>query len=999
MPAARKDLRNPVVAALAAVALMIGATLWAPAAAAGAATAEPYRPAYHFSPAKNWMNDPNGLVFSKGVYHLFFQYNPVGDQWGNMSWGHATSTDLLHWTEQPVAIPYDADEGVFSGSVVVDQTNSSGLGTATNPPIVAIYTSAYTAASGRDGIQAQSLAFSLDDGRTWTKYSGNPVLDLGSREFRDPKVFRYGSEWRMVVALPTEHRVAIYRSSNLTQWQRLSTFGPLGATSGIWECPDLFPLPVDGDSTRTTWVMLVSLNPGSIAGGSGTQYFVGDFDGTTFRADDTGAYTPPSGRVLQDFEQGYAGWQASGTAFGSAPAAGTLPGQQVVSGQLGAGLANSFLGGDGSTGTLTSPAFTVDQRYLNFLVGGGRHPWVPGTSTRGVDPVGTVLAGFESTGWGDWTATGGLAGRGPTAGAAPGQAPVTEFRGARLVNTFLEGDATTGTLASAPFTITRSRLGLLVGGGNHPWGQANPTAVVLKVDGQVVRSATGRDSETLAWQTWDVADLVGRQASIEVVDDNTGGWGHLLLDEVTASDDRVRSYADFEGHTWDLPAGWSADGDFAAHPHTSEPALPNQEGQRVIDTCIVPDRCDAATGRFLSPTFRVEDAWVNFLLAGGNHPWGSASPTAVNLVVDGQVVRTATGPASGAMDWVAWDVRDLAGKDAHLEIVDDNAGGDWSHLMVDHVVFSSRPADKVAQATAVNLVVDGQVVRSATGQDSESLDWTSWDLADLQGRTARIEVVDAGRGGWGHVLADQFTLAGSPALSSVQRAHWVDHGRDNYAGVTFNDAPAGKRILVGWMSNWDYAGAVPTSPWRGQMTLPRELSLVTAPDGIRLAQQPVPALWKAAARTTQSSARSLTGGSQVAAPDVAVIDVNVDPGAATEAGVVIGDSAGANPLRVVVRRDGLDGQTGPVRLVVDRRQAGLVGFHERFPSVESAPLSTPVQRLRIVIDRNSVEVFADGGRVSVTDLVLQLGGGRTVTLVATGGTAAQLKATITPLVG
>jgi sucrose-6-phosphate hydrolase SacC (GH32 family) len=958
------------------------------------------RPILHYTAKNTWLNDPNGLVWHQGVYHLFYQNNPFDNVWGNMSWGHATSTDLLHWTEHPVAIACDEEEDVYSGSIVVDHGRTSGFGTAEDPALVAIYTSAFKEGSVHQGTQAQSLAFSTDAGMTWTKYAGNPVLGRGSAHFRDPKVFRYegpaGSCWIMVAVEAQHQQVVLYRSADLKDWDYLSTFGPANASGGEWECPDLFPLPVDGDSTRTKWVMLVSLNPGSIAGGSGTQYFVGDFDGTTFTADDTGAYTAPPGRVLQDFEQGYAGWQATGTAFGTAPAGGTLPGQLEVSGQLGSGLVNSFLGGDGSTGTLTSPAFTVDQRYLNFLVGGGRHPWVPGPSTPGGDPVGTVLAGFESTGGGDWVATGGLAGRGPTAGAAPGQAPVTEFRGARLANTFLDGDATTGTVASPPFTISRSRLNVLVGGGNHPWGQVNPTAVVLKVDGQVVRSATGRDSETLAWQTWDVADLVGRQASIEVVDDNTGGWGHLLLDEVTASDDSVRSYADFEGHTWDLPAGWSADGDFAAHPHTSEPGLPNQEGLRVIDTCIVPDRCDAATGRFLSPTFRIEDGWVNFLLAGGNHPWGSSAPTAVNLVVGGQVVRTATGPASGAMDWVAWDVRDLAGTDAHLEIVDDNAGGDWGHLMVDHVVFSSRPADKVAQATAVNLVVDGQVVRSATGQDSESLDWTSWDLADLRGRTARLEVVDAGRGGWGHVLADQFTLAGAPALSAVQRAHWVDFGRDNYAGVTFNDAPAGKRILVGWMSNWDYAGAVPTSPWRGQMTLPRELSLVTSPDGIRLAQQPVPALWKAAAKSTQSTARSLVGGSAVASPDVAVIDVNVDPGTATEAGVVIGDAAGDNPLRVVVRRDGLNGVT---RLVVDRRQAGVVGFHERFPSVESAPLSTPAQRLRIVIDRSSVEVFADGGRVSVTDLVLQPGGGRTVSLVTTGGAAAQLKATVTPLVG
>ena len=346
LPRRRHGLMVLVVAVLAALSV-------APAAA----DTPDHRPAYHFSPAKNWMNDPNGLVFHKGVYHLFFQYNPLGDVWGNMSWGHATSKDLVHWQEQSVAIPFDANEGVFSGSVVVDTTNSSGFGTRKNPPLVAMYTSAYTPASGRDGIQAQSLAYSTDDGRTWTKYSGNPVIDLNSREFRDPKVFWYApaKEWRMVAVIATEHKVLIWRSANLKAWTRLSEFGPRNATGGVWECPDLFPLAVDGDRRHVKWVMLVSLNPGGIAGGSGTQYFVGDFDGTTFTADGPATYDPPTGTLLQGFESGYAGWTATGTAFGSEPASGALPGQQAVTGYVGERLVNSFIDFDGAQGELTSP--------------------------------------------------------------------------------------------------------------------------------------------------------------------------------------------------------------------------------------------------------------------------------------------------------------------------------------------------------------------------------------------------------------------------------------------------------------------------------------------------------------------------------------------------------------------------------------------------------------------------------------------------------------------
>jgi levanase len=602
------------------------------------------------------------------------------------------------------------------------------------------------------------------------------------------------------------------------------------------------------------------------------------------------------------------------------------------------------------------------------------------------------VADFEHEGWGQWTASGGLAGRGTATGALAGQAAVTEFRGSRFVNTFLDGDATTGRLTSPQFTIDAPKLNLLVGGGNHPWGEAAPTAVVLTVDGEVVRSATGTNSETLSWRTWDVADLAGRTARLEVVDENAGSWGHVLVDQVVASHETVRTFADFEGHTPELPTGWQATGELAAYGPSS-PDLPGQQGLRVIDTCVVPGRCDTATGSFVSPTFRVEDGWVNFLLAGGRHPWGQADPTAVNLVVDGQVVRTATGPHAGDMDWVAWDVRDLVGREARLEVVDQSSSGDWGHLMVDNVVFSSRAADPRSSATAVNLLIDGEVVRTATGQDSEHLDWASWDLKDLQGKVARIQVVDEHTGGWGHVLADQFTLADAPARSELERASWLDFGRDNYAGVTFNNAPAGKRILIGWMSNWQYAQAVPTSPWRGQMTLPRELSLVSTPSGLRLSQREPGALatrFSPSERTRLSLTSRDGDGAPLAFDETALVEVQVDPGGAAEAGIVIRTGDGSELTRVTVQSD-------PARLVVDRTKSGQVGFHPLFPSVESAPLDSPATKLRIFVDRSSVEVFAQDGERVITDLVFPAPGRRTVELVSSGGTPTQLRATVTPI--
>jgi sucrose-6-phosphate hydrolase SacC (GH32 family) len=230
------------------------------------------------------MNDPNGLIFYKGNYHLFFQHNPEGDQWGNMSWGHATSTDLINWQHHPVAIPYSATHGIFSGSAVVDYFNTSGFGSLANPAIVAIYTD-----HNHDGThQAQSLAYSVDEGLTWTKYENNPVLDLSMKDFRDPKVSwnTTNEAWIMSVVKPQEFTVCFYQSHDLKDWMVLSEFSNINGTDGVWECPDLFPLPVDGDSTKIKWVLFISVNPGGLTGGSGTHYFIGDWDGTKFTADD-----------------------------------------------------------------------------------------------------------------------------------------------------------------------------------------------------------------------------------------------------------------------------------------------------------------------------------------------------------------------------------------------------------------------------------------------------------------------------------------------------------------------------------------------------------------------------------------------------------------------------------------------------------------------------------------------------------------------------------------
>ena len=243
-----------------------------------------WRPQLHFSAKSHWLNDPNGMVYNKGVYHLFFQHHPYSPVWGPMHWGHATSRDLVHWDEQPIKLYPDSLGYIFSGSTVVDKDNTSGLGTSENPPLVAIFTHHDPKTEKTSNtFQVQSLAFSLDNGKTWTKYAGNPVLkNPGIVDFRDPKVMWHEEHKRWIMTLATKDCVTFFSSPNLKDWTPETDFGKnAGAHGGVWECPDLFPLEYDG---KTYWILLVSINPGGPNGGSATQYFVGDFDGKQFTA-------------------------------------------------------------------------------------------------------------------------------------------------------------------------------------------------------------------------------------------------------------------------------------------------------------------------------------------------------------------------------------------------------------------------------------------------------------------------------------------------------------------------------------------------------------------------------------------------------------------------------------------------------------------------------------------------------------------------------------------
>lgn len=245
---------------------------------------EQHRPQFHFSPKSGWMNDPNGLVYHEGEYHLFYQYYPGATVWGPMHWAHAVSKDLMHWESLPIALYPDSLGYIFSGSAVIDEYNTAGFQKGNQKAMVAIYTyhNMEYEKAGRKDRESQGIAYSLDKGRTWVKYAGNPVVkNKGDQDFRDPKVFWYAPTKTWCMTLAVGNHAEIFNSPNLKDWTYVSSFGKThGAHGGVWECPDLSRfLASDG---KEKWVLMQNLNPGAFNGGSGVQYFVGDFDGKIF---------------------------------------------------------------------------------------------------------------------------------------------------------------------------------------------------------------------------------------------------------------------------------------------------------------------------------------------------------------------------------------------------------------------------------------------------------------------------------------------------------------------------------------------------------------------------------------------------------------------------------------------------------------------------------------------------------------------------------------------
>ena len=381
-------------------------------------------------------------------------------------------------------------------------------------------------------------------------------------------------------------------------------------------------------------------------------------------------------------------------------------------------------------------------------------------------------------------------------------------------------------------------------------------------------------------------------------------------------------------------------------------------------------------------------------MGGGNNPRpeggadGGSGATVVELVVDGKVVRTATGRNLEELNWQSWDVSDLKGKSAQI-VVTDTATGGWGHILLDEVRASDTKASPFADNTSVNLVVDGKVVASATGNNSGTLDWTSMDVSAYKGRKARLVIEDHNGNAedWGHLMVDQIVQSDTKAFSGADVVPRLDYGKDYYAAVTWNNAPDGKRYQVGWMSNWAYVRDLPTTTWRTAMSTVREMGLTRVDGKLRLTAQPVTAL--ESLRTGQELTRKDT---DIPAGDTSLgqaaqgtsLDISVDlsPGTSSFAGLKVLDNGEQYTLI------GYDAKAK--QLVVDRTHSGVTDFSPKFPDRATAPLSPDSKgqvHLRIVVDAHSVEVFAADGTPVITETVYPKQGATNVSLHAEGGTA------------
>jgi sucrose-6-phosphate hydrolase SacC (GH32 family) len=781
------------------------------------------RAQYHLTPPTHWLSDPQRPIYANGKYNLYYLYSNPNNSPGG--WRHATTTDNVVFADQGIAIPLGGTNfPVWTGSGVVDTNNTAGFGAgsivvlATQPTNGNAYQQEQYLWYSTDG----GTTFTAYGAPVITN-PGN------SNWFRDPKIVWDSANNNWVAVIGRQQELSFYTSPDLKSWTHQSDMTYTTPNIGGFECPDIYQIKADDGTTHWVlgastqgdysgqpdtyaywtgtwngsyfatdtanpqwldwgWDWYAAVSWPNAANPDTSRYAMGwmnnwHYAGRTIPTDVSDNYNGQMSVVREihlakQADNSYSLLSQPVAALDNIVTRTIQPANTTVSGtadlsyhgsayQLDADVSWSQLNNVGISVGMSAdktrhtnigiyqgnvyvdrsgsdqPAYTfgsyqqsqapfgaatsvhlkvlVDRSSVEVYVDNGKtvlsnqvffQPGDQGISlyTDGGSAIfanmtikefenvttasvpATPYADFEGTTYGSWTTTGTAFGSGPVSGTLPNQQPVTGYIGNKLVNSYNSGDSTTGSLTSPSFTVNKTFINFLAGGGNHP-----------------------------------------RPSSL---------------------------FADFEGTGWG--SGWTATGSFNGQGPSAE-SLPNQVGSKVLDTFV--NGGDGATGTISSSQFTITRDYVDFLIAGGNHPWGAAGATAVNLVVDGVVQRTATGTNSGTMTPVGWDVHSLIGHTAQIQVV-DNATGAWGHLMADQILFTNAPGATVGEPdvqTTVNLLVGGNVVRTTTGQDSEHLAWSSWDVTDLIGQSAQIQIIDGNTSSWGHINADQFSFDDRPA--------------------------------------------------------------------------------------------------------------------------------------------------------------------------------------------------------------------------------------------
>lgn len=626
-----------------------------------------YRSQLHFSPDRKWMNDPNGLVYYGGEYHLFYQHNPTSTTWGPMYWAHAVSTDLVNWQDLPIALEPDTNGFIWSGSVVVDTNNTSGFQTGTEKPMVAIFT------HENAGTQVQSLAYSNDKGRIWTKYASNPVITMpvGLTVFRDPKVFWHAGTSKWVMVISAGDRVRIYTSTNLKAWTYASEFGSThGSHGGTWEVPDLFPLAVDGNGANIKWLMTVSISNGAPAGGSGTQYFVGTFNGTTFTNDNS------AGTVL---------WADNGSDFYAGITFSDIPvadGRRIMISWM-----NNWNYSQNIPTSIWRSSMSIPREIKLTDTGGGA---VRMTQT----PV-TELSGIRGTSnsWTNQTIT-------------PGSNLISSVTG-NTVEIVAEFQNNTATATEYGFKVRK-------GGSNFTKIAYNKTNSKFFVDRtasgeahfnstfaakhEVTMSAVNNLIKMRIFVDRSSVEALGNDGRVSITDQifpdilknglelySTGG--NVTLNSLTiyqlAATTEISNH-DFE--TGDL-TGWTVvSGTAFSNAVVSDDRNWGWGGlfnKSNVHHLWGYKAGDAPVGVLKSANFILGGSGkIDFLVGGGNNITNLY--VALVRVSDGVELLKATGANSEAFTRVFWDASAYKGVNCYIKIVDNNTGG-WGHLNVDDI--------------------------------------------------------------------------------------------------------------------------------------------------------------------------------------------------------------------------------------------------------------------------------------------------------------------------